>query len=88
MSVSLVARRHDVNANLLFAWRRQARQEAVGVPAGDAVGFVPVEVTVEQRALAAPAMIEVAMADAVIRVPCGADATTLAAVVSAVRGRR
>lgn len=36
-SVSTVARRHDLNANLLFTWRRQAGlAEAVGAPA-----FVP-----------------------------------------------
>lgn len=29
-SVSLVARRHDVNANLLFTWRRQARHGILG----------------------------------------------------------
>ena len=37
-SVSVVARRHDVNANLLFTWRRQSRQRPRG--AGE-VGFVP-----------------------------------------------
>src|SRR5215472_9076039 len=37
-SVSLVARRHDLNANLLFSWRRRlrGRQRAAGT-----VGFVP-----------------------------------------------
>src|SRR5262249_62103966 len=29
-SVSRVARRHDVNANLLFTWRRQARRGMLG----------------------------------------------------------
>ncbi len=28
-SVSLVARRHDINANLLFTWRRQMRAPAL-----------------------------------------------------------
>jgi transposase len=31
-SVSLVARRNDINANLLFRWRRQYLQGAFGVP--------------------------------------------------------
>jgi len=37
-SVSLVARRHDLNTNLLFSWRRRlrGRRRALG-----AVGFVP-----------------------------------------------
>jgi transposase-like protein len=29
-SVSMVARRHDVNANLVFAWRQKYRQGALG----------------------------------------------------------
>jgi transposase len=34
-SVAVVARRHDLNANLLFTWRRQVRtaQPAAGPPA-------------------------------------------------------
>jgi len=31
-SVALIARRHDINANLLFKWRRQYRQGAYGAP--------------------------------------------------------
>lgn len=31
-SVALIARRNDVNANLLFKWRRQYREGAYGVP--------------------------------------------------------
>jgi transposase len=37
-SVSLVARRHDLNTNLLFSWRRQLRERQRG--AGE-VSFVP-----------------------------------------------
>jgi transposase len=48
-SVSLVARRYDVNANLLFTWRRQARRGRLGdtlpVAAGDeSVPLIPIEV--------------------------------------------
>lgn len=38
MSVSRVARRHDVNANQVFTWRRQLREQERG--AGER-GFVP-----------------------------------------------
>jgi transposase-like protein len=38
-SVSIVARRHDLNANMLFTWRRQIGAGAL-LPAGDAVTFV------------------------------------------------
>jgi len=40
ISVSVVARRHDVNANLVFSWRRQYRELA-----RMAGGFVPVVVS-------------------------------------------
>ena len=40
-SVSLVARRYDMNANLLFTWRRQMRQPA---PAAEAMTLIPIEV--------------------------------------------
>jgi transposase len=42
-SVSLVARRHDVNANLLFNWRRQ-HQGGMLTPAADSTAMVPVRV--------------------------------------------
>lgn len=40
-SVSLVARRHDVNANQVFTWRRQLRDGVLGAAAG---GLLPVTV--------------------------------------------
>lgn len=39
--MSLVARRHDVNANQVFTWRRQLRDQALGNGAG---GLVPMVV--------------------------------------------
>jgi transposase len=41
VSVSVVARRHDVNANQVFAWRRQLRDGDLGATAG---GLVPMMV--------------------------------------------
>jgi transposase len=41
-SVSAVARRHDVNANLVFTWRRQFGDEDLGN--NDTCAFVPVVV--------------------------------------------
>ena len=43
-SVSVVARRHDVNANQVFTWRRRHRD---GLPAGDgeATAMIPVRIT-------------------------------------------
>jgi len=46
-SVSVVAQRHDVNANLLFTWRRQMRErqlEATGAAPVAPTQFIPVGV--------------------------------------------
>ena len=44
VSVSVVARRYDVNANLIFTWRRDPRYKPA---ADDAPSFLPVEVVPE-----------------------------------------
>ena len=36
MSVSIVARRHDINANVVFAWRKQYREGKLIIPALEA----------------------------------------------------
>lgn len=41
MSVSIVARRHDINANVVFAWRKQYREGKLLVPALEAAPSVP-----------------------------------------------
>lgn len=41
VSVSFVARRYDVNANLVFKWLRDPRYR---LPVGEAVSFLPVEI--------------------------------------------
>src|SRR5690242_3936675 len=45
-SVSVIARRHDLNANQLFTWRRELR-EARLVTAAPAIGFTPAVITSE-----------------------------------------
>ena len=42
-SVSIVARRHDVNANQLFKWRREMTSEPLSA-AGESVAMLPVEI--------------------------------------------
>ena len=44
-SVSIVARRHDVNANQLFQWRRQMLAK---LPASGGGSLLPVEIVPEQ----------------------------------------
>jgi transposase len=45
-SVSMVARRHDVNANQLFKWRREMDTDQ-GPAASDRVTMLPVEIVPE-----------------------------------------
>ena len=87
-SVSVVARRHDVNANLLFTWRRQCR--ANGSPSVVATtGFVPASIAAEPPAAALPIAsvsagrmeIVLASGDRVI-VGADVDAAALARVVT------
>ena len=93
--VSEVARRHDLLPQQLFAWRHQARQGRLALPA-EALSFVPVMATddmpspgeslPEAPACAGPtAVIEVALGGAVVRVPRGADSKLLAKVLRSVR---
>ncbi len=43
-SVSLVARRHDLNANLLFKWKRQEEAGEPDRPSLEGPEFVPIGV--------------------------------------------
>ena len=61
VSVSQVARRYDVNANLVFKWLRDPRFQA---SEEEAVSFLPVEVIVEPR----PPVIDVAPSDTKIEI--------------------
>jgi transposase len=52
-SVSIVARRHDLNANMLFTWRRQCRKTAGQMIAP--VAFVPARIEAESAVAPPPA---------------------------------
>src|SRR3954451_4979948 len=85
-SVSIVARRHDLNANMLFTWRRQIGARAL-LPAGDAMTFVPAAITAEaapavSRASSIEGRMEIVLADG-DRIIAGkdVDAAALARVV-------
>ena len=80
-SVSIVARRHDLNANMLFTWRRQIGAAAL-LPAGDAVTFVPAAITAEAAPAVSPASsidgrMEIMLADG-DRIIVGKDVDTVA----------
>lgn len=92
-SVSVVARRHDLNANMLFTWRREAG--VVGSNAADsAITFVPATIAAEPATACPPGpplpagRIEIALAggDRVI-VGADVDAAALARVVEVLSRR-
>ena len=53
-SVSIVARQYDVNANQVFSWRRRYRDDAHPPCDAPAPQLIPVMITAEQDAVAAP----------------------------------
>lgn len=90
-SVSLVARRHDINANLLFTWRRQMRPPA---PAASPLDLIPVEVVTRVPAAGAAAaggaeqrgVIEIVLVGGVcVRVDAEVSEAALRRVLSAVK---
>jgi transposase len=98
-SVALIARRHGINANLLFNWRRLHRRGALGaakVPALAAVKIVDAAAAAAPRrramtgAQVASGAIEIEIeigADVRLRILGAPDAATLAACLRALRSR-
>ena len=86
--ISEVARRHDLRPQQLFAWRHQARQGRLALPAAE-LSFVPVVGAPDAPPAATPAapagMIEVALGGAIVRVPAEVDGKLLAKVLRAVK---
>ena len=88
-SVSLVARRYDVNANQVFAWRRRYRAGSAE-PTG--LQLMPVTVTPDQTTEIAPArasdLIEIELAGGYrVRVSSGVKATALRVVLDVLARR-
>jgi transposase len=100
-SVSRVARRHDMNANLLFTWRRQARQGALGdtvsvAAAPEGLQLIPIEIAAAEEAQLPQrvpsgddhsGVIEIALPSGVrVRVDALVDEPALRRVLTALRG--
>jgi transposase len=80
---SVVALRHGLHRNQLYAWRRELRSMAgadAGVPGPD---FVPV--VAESRAASGAAALEIVIGDALVRVGSGVDLALLGAVLRLMR---
>ncbi len=86
--VSQVARRWQIAPQQLFTWRRRARVAARRAATAGALSFVPIVADASTPAAEpdrSQAAIEVEVAGAVVRVPSGADAVLLTAVLRALR---
>lgn len=82
-TVTEVARRHDVHANLLHHWRRQAKRAA---EVGDGMKLLPVTVTAPVNRVAASGSIEIELGDAVrVRVDAAVDEAALGRVLRTLR---
>ena len=81
-SVSVVARRYDVNANQVFAWRKRYREP---VSTAASLQLVPVTVTPDRQCEASPAtsgLIEIELAGGCrVRVGNGVKASALRLVL-------
>jgi transposase len=86
--ISEVARRHDLRPQQLFAWRHQARQGRLALPAAE-LSFVPVigetGAPPAEASAATAGLIEVALGGALVRVPPEVDGRLLAKVLRAVK---
>ena|ERR1700722_20322269 len=83
-SIAEVARRHDVNPNLLFTWRRKARGKAA--EGSGTVKLVPVVVTPETTPSASRMEIALISGERIL-VGADADAGALARIVKALSRR-
>ena len=93
-NVSAVARRYGLRPQQVYAWRRLARGGALALPAAEALGFVPIVAAESEPAPSVtsatmPAgIVEIEIAEAVIRAAPGVDWRHLREVLRAVKAAR
>jgi transposase len=89
-SMAAVARRHDMNANLLFNWRRQLSGQTLALSdQSEAMAFAPIDVVAEPRRderAGGAGLIEVELPDgARVRVDAQVDELALRRVLAALK---
>ena len=101
-SVALVARRHDVNANMLFKWRRRFTAVAAQPSSAPPAGLVPVQIVPDTPVITGPTVdakpavdrsaagsIEIALSGGVrVRIKGAVDPAAVTAAVDAVMKSR
>ena len=88
VSVADVARRHEISAPQLHAWRRAARDGLLPMPDDDALAFLPVSVSAgaSDPPRDVPGSLTLEIGDVRIIVPPTFDPAHLGRVMMAVRG--
>jgi len=97
-SVSVVARRHDVNANQVFTWRRQYR-DGLLTGGGEATAMIPVRIAPGRTALRSnrpvpppapvrPGVVEIELRGGIrVRIKGAVDGVALREILSLLSGR-
>lgn len=91
VSVSKLAQQHEINVNMLFKWRRDLRAGLLTGSRSQPAQLLPVVVRrspvrpTRPSATLSSSMIEIVIADAVVRVGAGTDAALLALVLHSLR---
>jgi transposase len=91
VSVSKLAREHGINTNMLFKWRRDLRAGLLTESQSQSAHLLPVLMQRTPVRAALPSatvplgLIEIVIADAVVRVSAGTDAALLQLVLHSLR---
>lgn len=91
VSVSKLAQQHGINTNMLFKWRRDLRAGLLKESKSQSAHLLPVVVQRAQTLQGHPSLtsstgiIEIVIADAVVRVDAGTDAALLQLVLHSLR---
>ena len=83
--IAEVARRHDLTPPHLSNWIRAAKAGQIALPEEAAIAFVPIVAEQGRTSPGTLAQIEIVAGSMAVRIPLGADARTLEAVIRALK---